>query len=67
VIKGVTKVTRNNQIRFFNAGQTLALSENEMLILENTGDESSVVVSIKTKSIHGDSSTVQVKGQKYGR
>ena len=51
VIKGVAKSTTNNQSMFFNAGQSLVLPENEMVILENTGDESLVVVGIKTNSI----------------
>ena len=51
VIKSVAKSTTNNQSRFFNAGQSLVLPENEMVILENTGDESLVVVGVKTNSI----------------
>ena len=63
VIKGVAKSTTNNQSMFFNAGQSLVLQENEMVILENTGDESLIVVVVKTNSIPADSLTVKVKGQ----
>ena len=50
VIKSVAKSTTNNQSRFFNAGQSLVLPENEMVILENTGDESLIVLGVKTTS-----------------
>jgi mannose-1-phosphate guanylyltransferase/mannose-6-phosphate isomerase len=63
VIKSVAKSTTNNQSRFFNAGQSLVLPENEMVILENTGDESLIVLGVKTNSIPADSSTVRVKGK----
>lgn len=67
VIKGVAKSTTNNQSRFFNAGQSLVVPENEMVILENTGDESLIVLDVKTNSIPADSQTVKVKGQEYER
>jgi len=62
VIKGIAKSTKNDQSRFFNAGQSLVLPENQMLILENTGDESLVVIIVKVNSLAVDSSTVKPKG-----
>jgi mannose-6-phosphate isomerase-like protein (cupin superfamily) len=54
VIKGVAKSTINNQIRFFKAGQSLVLPENQVLILENTADESLIVIGVKANSICAD-------------
>ncbi|MDH4206589.1 MAG: mannose-1-phosphate guanylyltransferase/mannose-6-phosphate isomerase, partial [Desulfobacteraceae bacterium] len=58
VIKGVAKTTTNNQSRFINAGQSLVLPENQMLIMENTGDESLIVIGVKANSMPTDSLTV---------
>jgi len=55
VIKGAAKLTTNDQTRLFKAGQSLILTENQMFILENTGDESLIVVGVKANSIPADS------------
>lgn len=67
LIKGVASATTHNRSRILNAGQSLVLSENEMLILENTGDESLIVIGVKANSIPADSSAVKVKGKEYDR
>ena len=63
VIKGIAKSTTNNQSRIFNAGQSLVLPENQMIILENTGDESIVVIIVKANSLPVNQSTVKPKGK----
>jgi mannose-1-phosphate guanylyltransferase len=63
LIKGVAKSTTKNQSRFFNAGQSLVLPENQILILENTGDEALVVIIVKANSLPVDLSTVKPKGK----
>ena len=60
VIKGVAKSTTNNQSNLFNAGQSLVLPENQMIILENTGDELLIVIDVKANSLSTDSSTIKV-------
>jgi mannose-1-phosphate guanylyltransferase/mannose-6-phosphate isomerase len=63
IIKGVAKSKTHNQSRFLNAGQSLFLPENQKLILENTGDESLIVIGVKANSIRAGSSTAKVKGK----
>ena len=67
VIKGVSKSTTNNRSIFFNAGQSFVISENQMVILENTGDELLIVIDVKTNSIPVELSNVKVEGQEYER
>ncbi len=58
LINGVASATINGQSRLLNAGQSLMLKENEMLVLENTGNESLIAIAVKTDSILSDTSTV---------
>jgi mannose-1-phosphate guanylyltransferase/mannose-6-phosphate isomerase len=60
VTKGFAKSITDNQSRLLNAGQSLMLTGNQMLVLENTGDESLIVIGIKTNSIPEDLSTVKI-------
>jgi mannose-1-phosphate guanylyltransferase/mannose-6-phosphate isomerase len=60
VIKGFAKSITNNQGRLLNTGQSLMLTENQRLVLENTGNEPLIVISIKTNSIPEDLSTVKI-------
>jgi len=60
VVKGFAKSITNNQSRLLNTGQSLMLTGNQMLVLENTGNESLIVIGIKTNSIPEDLSTVKI-------
>jgi mannose-1-phosphate guanylyltransferase len=51
VIKGVAKLTTNRQSRPLSAGQASVLTGDEMVILENTGDEALIVIGVKANSI----------------
>jgi mannose-6-phosphate isomerase-like protein (cupin superfamily) len=55
VIKGAAKLTTNDQVRLFKEGQSVVISENQEIALENTGNESLIVIGIKVNSLPADS------------
>jgi mannose-1-phosphate guanylyltransferase len=55
VIKGAGKLATNDQTRLFKAGQSLVMTGNQMLMLENTGDESLIIIGVKSNSLSADS------------
>jgi mannose-1-phosphate guanylyltransferase len=63
VTKGFAKLTTNHQSRLLSTGRSLMLKENQTLVLENAGDESLIVIGVKTNSISSDLSSVTIQGK----
>ena len=55
VIKGAAKLTTNDQTRLIKKGQSVVIFENQEIALENTGNESLIVIGIKVNSLPADS------------
>lgn len=55
VIKGAAKLTTNDRTRLFKEGQSVVISENQEIALENTGNESLIVIGIKVNLLPADS------------
>jgi mannose-1-phosphate guanylyltransferase/mannose-6-phosphate isomerase len=55
VIKGAAKLTTNDRTRLFKKGQSVVISENQEIALENIGNESLIVIGIKVNSLPADS------------